>query len=81
MAKILDKSTIQKVARLLTWESTFKIAAEHLAFNLEELGRIWEDKQENSHDAIVEVLRQFRDEKTKGKQSWEVSDFYFLSIL
>ena len=81
MAKILDKSTIQKVGRLLTWESTFKIAAEHLSFNLEELGRIWEDKQENSHDAIVEVLRQFRDEKTKGKQSWEVSDFYFLSIL
>ena len=80
MAKKLDESTIQEVADLLTWDDTCKIAAEYLGFHLEELECIWEDTKKTSHDATVEILRQFNNKKTKGKQAWEVSVINFLSI-
>ena len=43
-----------------------------MAFSREDLENVWTDKQE-SHEAIVEILKTFLNKKKEGKNSWEVS--------
>ena len=71
MAERLDVKTIEKVASLLTWPSICKIAVEYMAFDLEELERIWLESMPHVKRAIVDVLKTFWT-KSEGKDTKEV---------
>ena len=71
MTERLNEKTIEKVSSLLTWQSICKIAVEYMAFDLEELERIWLENMPHVKHAIVDVLKAFWT-KSEGKDTKEV---------